>query len=284
MNIFYFVKEAFRGFFHAKVMTAVSCVIIGLTLFFLGTAVVAYVNIRNIFKNFSERIAAVVYIKDDFSKDSLELLNIYQQIKKLPEVKNINIVNKQAAWERFKSTNDSMLLSAVDENPFPVSIEISFYEKYLKESQLQNFYNNVKNINGIEDVVLSNQEIKKLNKYKNLFFSGALFFCIILVIASNVMIGNTIKLTIYARRELIRNMHYVGATKTYIKLPFIFEGILQGIIGGLLGGILLISLKASVSVFFPITGSWFHIIFLSTLIGAIFGWLGSLFAVRKFLI
>ena len=106
----------------------------------------------------------------------------------------------------------------------------------------------------------------------------------IVLVGLYFMIANTIKLTIYARKELVHNMHFVGATNTYIKMPFIMEGILQGIIGGLFAVGLLGGLKmATVSVIHLWWGPWFSFLIIF-IVGALFGFIGSMSAVRKFLV
>jgi cell division transport system permease protein len=283
MIIFYFIKEALRGFFQAKLMTFVSVFTIGLTLFILGCAVVAFVNIRQGFKAVSARVAAVVYVKDNAASDSVKFAALVEQVKACPQVASVTIIDKKEAWNRFKEQNDSTMLQAVDENPFPVSLELTLAEKSQSVSAIEALSRELTQLDGVEDITMSRQEMKKFERYRSLFLFGTIF-CIALIIASNVMIGNTIKLTIYARRELIRNMHFVGATTAYIKAPFILEGMLQGVIGGCIGAAALLLVKASLSHFLLVWGPWYLIVLLFITIGALFGCIGSMSAVRRFLV
>jgi cell division transport system permease protein len=284
MIIFYFIKEALRGFFQAKLMTFVSVFTIGLTLFFLGCVAVAYVNIRQGFKTVSARVAVVVYVKDNVAADSARFAALVEEVKACPQVASVRVVDKKEAWERFKSQNDSAMLQAVDENPFPVSLELALAEKSQSASATEALSRELTQIDGVEDLTMSQLEMKKLERYKALFFIGTIIFCIVLIVAPNVMISNTIKLTIYARRELIRNMHFVGATTTYIKAPFILEGMLQGVIGGGIGAAALLLVKALLSHFLLVWAPWYIIVLLFITIGALFGCIGSMSAVRRFLV
>jgi cell division transport system permease protein len=103
-----------------------------------------------------------------------------------------------------------------------------------------------------------------------------------MLLVLHIMISNTIKLTIYARRELVRNMELVGATRFFINTPFILEGMVQGILGACVSGISLTLIKVSFS---HISLSWGPSFLpgLLLLTGAFFGWIGSLSAVRKFM-
>lgn len=103
MNIFYFFKEAFRGFFQAKLMTFVSVITIGLTLFFLGCVLVGYLNIKLWLKNAANRVEAVVYVDDAASADSLSLAGCVAQVKECPQIATAVVVDKKEAWNRFKA-------------------------------------------------------------------------------------------------------------------------------------------------------------------------------------
>jgi cell division transport system permease protein len=284
MILLYFIKEALRGFFQAKLMTFVSVFTIGLTLFFLGCVAIAYLNIRQGFKTVSARVAAVVYVKDNVAADSARFAALVEEVKACPQVSSVRVVDKKEAWDRFKSQNDSAMLQAVDENPFPVSLELTLAEKSQSASATGALSRELAQIDGVEDITMSQMEMKKLERYKALFFIGTIIFCIVLIVAPNVMISNTIKLTIYARRELIRNMHFVGATTTYIKAPFILEGMLQGVIGGGIGAAALLLVKVLLSHFLLVWAPWYLIVLLFITIGALFGCIGSMSAVRRFLV
>jgi cell division transport system permease protein len=284
INPLYFVKEAFLGFYRAKLMTFVSVATIGLTLFFLGCMAIGYMNVRQGLSAVGKRVAVVVYVKDDVSSDSGKLASVVEQVRACRQVASARTVDKKEAWARFKEQNDSAMLQSVDDNPFPVSIELTIAEKSQSATALEALSKQLTAIPGVEDVRMSRQELQQLQRYRMLFLAGSIIFCIVLVVAPNVMISNTIKLTIYARRELIRNMHFVGATPAYIKAPFILEGMLQGVCGGGLGAAGLLLVKASLSHFYLLWGPWYLLCAVFISVGALFGCIGSMSAVRKFLV
>jgi cell division transport system permease protein len=283
MNIFYFMKEAFRGFFQAKLMTFVSVITIGLTLFFLGCVFVGYLNIKLWLKNAANRVEAVVYIDDATSSDSLSLANCVEKVKECPQVATAVIVDKKTAWNRFKELYGTAMLEAVDENPFPVSIELTLRGRSQSSDAATALQKELELIKGVDDVQLSQQWVAILQKFRNYFLVATICIALILLVALHFMISNTIKLTIYGRKELVRNMHFVGAAAWYIKMPFILEGLLQGIVGGALGVLALYVVKISLQ-HFPIYWGHWWLFFLLFPIGALFGCVGSMSAVRKFLV
>jgi cell division transport system permease protein len=283
MNIFYFLKEALRGFFQAKLMTFVSVITIGLTLFFLGCVLVGYLNIKLWLANAASRVEAVAYVDDAMSSDSLSLAACVAQVKARPQVAMAVVVDKKEAWNRFKDLYGGAMLDAVDENPFPASIELTLRSRSQSPADAGALQKELELIKGIEDVQLSQQWVSLLQKFRNYFLAATICIAFILIIALNFMIANTIKLTIYGRKELVRNMHFVGATEWYIKMPFVFEGILQGLIGGALGVFALYIVKVSLGHFPVYWGHWWLFLLLFP-IGALFGCIGSISAVRKFLV
>ncbi len=284
MHLFYFIKEAFRGFYQAKLMTFVSVATIGLTLFFLGCMAVGYINVRQGLRSAAGRVAAVVYVKDGAAADTAKLAALVARVRACPQVASARVVDKQEAWQRFKTQNDSAMLQAVDENPFPVSIELVLAETSRSAASLETLSRELTAIDGVEDFRMSTSELQQLERYTTLFLIGTIIFFIVLVVAPNVMIANTIKLTIYARRELIRNMHFVGATPAYIKAPFILEGMLQGVFGGCFGAAALLLVKLALAHFLLSWGPWYLIVSLFVATGALFGCIGSMSAVRRFLV
>ena len=282
MNLFYFLKEALRGFFQAKLMTFVSVITIGLTLFFLGCVFVGYLNIKLWLKNAANRVEAVVYVDDATSGDSLSFAECVAKVKACPQVATAVVVDKKEAWSRFKELYGTAMLEAVDENPFPASIELTIRQSSQSSGAAAALQKELELIKGIDDIQLSQQWVALLQKFRNYFLIATVCVALVLLVALHFMIANTIKLTIYGRKELVRNMHFVGATAWYIKMPFIFEGMLQGIIGGALGVSALYIVKVSLQHLPVYWGHWW-LFFLLFPIGALFGCIGSMSAVRKFL-
>jgi cell division transport system permease protein len=284
MNLFYFIKEAFRGFYQAKLMTFVSVMTIGFALFFLGCMAVGIGNIRLWLKNASARVEAVVYVKDRTAADTAAFEDLVAKVRACDQVTNVTVVGKKEAWERFKELYGAAMLEAVDNNPFPVSLELALSEKSQSANSTESLRRELEQIDGIEDIQLSQQWVSQLERFRAYFLIGTAVFACILVFALHFMISNTIKLTIYARRELVQNMHFVGATNAYIKAPFILEGMLQGIVGGTIGAVAILLVKASLSHVPVVWGPWYWFVVSFLMIGALFGCIGSMSAVRRFLV
>jgi cell division transport system permease protein len=281
-RLIYFVKEALRGFFQAKLMTFVSIVTIAVTLFVLGLLAVAYLNVRVWLRLASARPGVVVFLADSVSADTAKAKGMMTRLAAMPQVASAGYVDKDSAWRRFEQLYGSQMLEAVDDNPLPASAEISLAAPYQSADAIDKFKQELAGIGGVEGVQYSREWVEALKKFRTWFYRGTIPLALFLALVLHFMIANTIKLTIYARRDLISNMRLVGATDSYIKTPFVLEGMLQGMIGGFFG-VAALSIVRAASHSFPIVwGSW-HLFFAIFLIGVFFGWIGSRSAVRKFL-
>ncbi len=282
-TLFYFIKETFRGFLQAKLMTFVSIVTIAITLFFLGCVGLCVLNIRLWLEEASKQASVVVYLEDAVYNDSSQCADIVHNITRLPSVDSVFLIDKNEAWDRFKKLYGARMLDAVDDNPLPASIEIMLSKEYVYGDATNAFKNELEQFSGIEGVQYSQEWRNVLRRFNRIFTWGAVIIIPFLLLALHFMIANTVKLTIYARKDLIINMHYVGATEFYIKTPFVLEGVLQGVIGGFFAITGLALLKLFLYHFLLDWGdNYLYLIIFS--VGVIFGWIGSMSAVRRFLV
>jgi cell division transport system permease protein len=281
-RIFYFVKEALRGFYRAKLMTFVSIITIAVALFALGVAGVGYMSVRYWLAAVLDQPGLIVYIDDAVYEDSSARERLTARIADFPQVQSLSLIGKDSAWTRFRGLYGQEMLEAVDENPFPASLEIALAGAYQSPEAVAELKTDIGNLDGVEGVYYSREWIRILKKMRTWFGLGTMLVVPFLVLALHFMIANTIKLTIYARRDLVTNMRFVGATDFYIKMPFVLEGMLQGMVGGVLGVSALAVLRLLFSDSVLHWGPWYLFLVIFS-VGVMFGWIGSMSAVRKFL-
>ncbi len=190
--------------------------------------------------------------------------------------------SKDSAWSRFEAMYGAEMLEAVDENPFAASLDITLYEGNQSPEAISALQSSISALSGVEAVRYSREWLDYIKRLRDRFYVISITAGIVILLALHAIISNTIKLTIYARRDLVRNMHYVGATDLFIKMPFLLEGMLQGLIGGLLCVGVMLAARVLLS---NISINWyFSYLPFVVVIGVFFGWLGSRLAVSKFLV
>lgn len=281
-KLVYFFTEAVRGFYQAKLMTFVSILTITATLFLISGVFIALMNINDVLNRSESQADVVVYFTEIVSRDTAAQNKVYEKIRKMPEVAGAALVSKDSAWNRFRTQYGDEMLEAVDENPFPASVELVLGEDYRSSERVSELQRNVSALDEVESVEYSQKWLDYIKSLRNQFYWVSAAVGLVVFLALHSIVSNTIKLTIYARSDLVRNMHYVGATDLFIKMPFLLEGMLQGLIGGLLCIVALFFARISLTQF---SLNWcFSYLPFIVIIGVLFGWFGSQSAVRKFLV
>lgn len=281
-TLIYFVKETFRGLFAAKLMTFLAIVTIGASLFFMSIIGLGIYNINGLLKQTGKQPDIAVFLRDDFSRDTNNVELLEKNIRSMNQVRLVSYIDKDSAMSKFSSVYGNEMLDAVTGNPLPASLEIHVAEKYRTVNHIRELQLKIEKLDGVESVRYSREWIDLVEKFRVYFLIGAALLVAVMFLVLHIMISNTIKLTIYARQELVRNMHLVGATAFFINTPFILEGVMQGVFGALVSVAVFTVLKFTFNNI-PILWGPSYLPWLIILTGAFFGWLGSLSAVRKFL-
>lgn len=282
----YFLKEAVRGFYQAKLMTFVAILSIAASLFFMSCTVIAFLNVERLLSKSTDQADMAAYLYDATLNDSVAVDDLIGRVRELTSVRRVEYIDKESAWKRFAELYGSEMLESVDDNPLPAHLEIYFREDRRSQEDAQRLADVVGSYDEIESVRYSREWIDLVEKFRILFAVVATVIAVVIIFILYFMISNTIKLTIYARKELVTHMQVVGATAFFIEMPFILEGLLQGFIGGILSVLAMGVLRLLVLLFFSFDIYWgphwlpgFFIF-----IGVLFGWLGSAGAVRKFIV
>jgi cell division transport system permease protein len=288
-KILYFIIEAFRGFYQAKLMTFVSIMTITATLLLICGVFIGLMNIDEVLSRTGEQADIVAYLAESAAADKSLQAALADTIKKIPGIREVGIVTKDSARVRFEMMYGTEMFDAVDENPLPASLEIFLHEGSQSAEAAAELQEKISSLSGIESINYSSDWLDRIKRLRDLFYVVSIAAGLVILLALHAIISNTIKLTIYARRDLVRNMHYVGATDLFIKMPFLLEGMLQGFIGGLLCVCVMAASRFFLSNFIlsniSIDFNWyFSYLPFIVVIGVLFGWLGSRLAVRKFLV
>jgi cell division transport system permease protein len=286
-TLFFFFKEAVRGFYQAKLMTFVSIVSIATSLLFITVIAVALLNVNLLLRRGTDQADVAAYIRDDMVHDSNVTAELLRRVRLEPTVRTVVFIDKDSAWKRFSGLYGTDLLEAVDGNPLPASLEIYLNDNARSPAQALKITDLLGRYPEIESVRYSREWIEWVERLRFGFWVAVIVLIVIMNFILYFMISNTIKLTIYARKEIISHMQVVGATASFVKMPFIIEGMLQGFIGGVLcitaGGCLRLLFNSQIAWGMQNVPGWSLPLFI-LFMGVLYGWMGSAGAVRKFLV
>lgn len=211
---------------------------ISLVLFFIGMAGLLVLNARSVSNYFKENITVSVVLSVEASEDDASQLS--EQISGYPFYKDSRIISKEEGVEQMKQMLGEDFLDVFEVNPIPVSLELQVAADYISTDSLARVEYVLSQYPVVEDVVYQQSMVELLNS--NLERIGYVIgsFTLLLMFVSTVLINNTVRLNIYAKRFVIHTMRLVGATKFFISRPFLGQAFFQGLIAGLIANVYLL--------------------------------------------
>jgi cell division transport system permease protein len=262
---------------------------LSLVLFMLGALGLLVINARQLSTHFKENIGFQIYLKDTAS--SAQIDRLIQEISNSKYSKNVTLINKEQAAEKLKADLGEDFVSFLGSNPLLNCLEVKLVANYANTDTLIKVEKNIlqNHQSYIKEIVYQKDMINSLNKNTNAIAFFILIFSGALLVVALALINNTIRLSIYSQRFLIRTMYLVGATRAFISRPFIYKGIRQGIIAGiaagtLLGGFLVLSARFIPDLMQNQDENILLLLFLSLIVvGVIISALSALLAVLRYL-
>lgn len=287
----YLIVESLVGLRKNLLMTLAAVSTVAICLMVSAVFLLLAANLGYISYILESEIELIAYLVDDFDRDTWRD-TLVAKINQTQGVDEVLFVTREDALDSLKDQfgEDEHLLEAVEEeNPLRDSIRISLSDL----DQVDSVVESVKSLVSVAEVRYEREMVQRLLSFTEALRLGGLGVVTLLAGATFLVVSNTIRLTVYARREEIEIMKLVGATPAFIRLPFILEGMLIGLLGaGLAVGItwygytaLLEWMGASLP-FVPLLSSRplldsLALIILST--GVVLGFISSAFSLRRFL-
>ena len=230
-NVFsYLIKEGFKSTFKQKKMTSASIIIMCATMFIFGLFFVIGENVNSVITQLESQQGIQIFIDEDATNEEIESLG--NQIRNINGVNRVTFVSKEDALNSMKTTlgDESLFEGWDDENPFPASYFVTLTDLSLNE-QVQS---EVLALDNVDEIASENTTINRLRGLANGVQITTIVILVLLIIISIFIIAYTIKLTVHARRREISIMKYVGATNSFIRGPFIVEGVIIGVISAII--------------------------------------------------
>ena len=216
---------------------------ISLVLLMLGSMGFIYINTNRLTNYIKENVGVSLILEDNIKK--VDRFQLQKNLDASPWVKSSRFVSKDEAAKILESDLGEDFISFLGFNPLSASIEVFLNAEYASE---QNFIALEKEIEGneiIKEIIIQKDLIDSINSNVRKLSLILVSFCVLLLIVAIALINNTIRLTVYSKRFIIRTMKLVGATNSFVRKPFLRSGLIQGVFSGLIGVILLISVLFS---------------------------------------
>lgn len=278
----YSIVEGLKGLRRARFSTSVSIFTIFISLVIIAIFLIFIFNVNWIIKQIQTRMELEVFIDNSYTQEQIDELQL--QIKGIAGVEEIRYISKTEAAEIFRQQFGKDVFEILEENPLPASFQIRLNPEYRSARNAELVFNKILELEGIDEILYREDLLTILEKYMHFFVIIATIVGGLLALSSIILVSNTIKLVIYSRKKIIEIMKLVGATGSFIRRPFLVEGIVQGSCGGLVAALFFYGLFRIVDIEIP--GFILiddRIYALLIMLGLLFGLIGSLIAVRKFL-
>lgn len=229
----YLTKEGFRNVWTNRMMSIASICVLMSCLVLIGSAALVFLNIDSLLSKIEEENVVMVFLKDDATEDAVTKME--SDIKAIGNISDVEFVPKEVAWEQQLQTMESAQAKFFTE----ISSDIPLPDAYkVTVKNLDMFDATIKSLEGLDnvDTIRQNQDLaQKLVAIRQGVSVISVVIVAVLFAISLFIISNTIRLTVYSRRLEISIMKSVGATNSFVRFPFVIEGMILGIISGVVG-------------------------------------------------
>ena len=283
----YLAKEGLKNVWSNRIMSIASVCVLVSCLVLTGAAALFSINVAQVVESVGDSNETTVYIKSDVSQ--LEAVYIGKDIEKVSNVDSATFYSKDEAFKKYKEELGEELFNKIeDRNPLPdafivVMDDLSLYDETVA---------NILKIDGVDSINDHRELAKKLTDISNLVNIICVGVVAALMIISIFIIANTIRATMYSRRFEISIMKSVGATNSFVRMPFLVEGMVIGFISAAVstGGIALLYeavMSAITSMipftYIPLSNVILYVAVAFAVAGVVIGFFGSFISIRKYL-
>jgi len=288
MYITYSIKTAFKSLIDEKWINLLCVLTVASSLIIIILMGLFLFNIERLADKLHERYGMVVFLDERLTEN--EIRSLLSTLQSREEVSSVRYISKESAMKELKEHLKEMsyIFDGLDVNPLTPAVELNIKKKYINAKNIKDLSNDLQKINGIDEIYSAEKIAESINYFYRSLTNLGLIIMITLTSGVIFVIYSTVKILFYRRKEEIEIIKLLGATKSFIRMPFLIEGSIIGFTGGL------ISIIVSFLFYFAITyrlGSVFpfvetlifptEAIFVFLIIGALLGIIGAFIAVGR---
>ncbi|MBE6155764.1 MAG: ABC transporter permease [Firmicutes bacterium] len=285
------IRDAFKSISRNFSLAMASILCVTITLIIVSVSIIIAANINNATKNIEEEMNIVIYLNKKATAEDAD--NLKKEIENVKGVREIKFISKEEQKKNMAEYNDAFetILNYLDVNPL-----LDSYVIYVEDvTEISDIAEEVKSLPNVETIKYGEGMVEEVVSAFDIIEKVTIGIVIALILVTVFLISNTIKLTIYSRKNEIEIMRLVGASNNTIKMPFVFEGLVLGVIGAIIP--ICITIYGYVILYNTMHGYFFsemlklvdpyNFVFMVSavlvIIGALVGMYGSVKSVRKYL-
>lgn len=288
MSMSYSFRLAAQSMLHDKWINFLSVLTIAVGLLFTAITLLTVFNISLATKDLPEKFAIMLYLKEDLPRQDIETL--LETAREDPSVEKVKHITKEEAWKELKASlkNTDYVLEGLGENPLPDTVEIKLKSETINPETVKKLTASLKAIKGVSEIEYGEKFLTSIYSLSMGIKTIGAILIIIMSAGTLFVCYSTVKILFYRKNREIETYKLLGASKGFIRAPFIIEGAVIGLSGGVLSliGILilyyLVLLKVSLA--FPIFKSFIFPLNMSFALpaaGLLLGITGAVFAIGR---
>jgi cell division transport system permease protein len=223
----YLISEGLKNVWRHKMTTFTAVFSLFLALYFVGLLATAGENTKSILQYLRSKYKIEVFFKQNVDLKSAK--KVSDLILEVKGVRSSTVINKDDAVRIFKDQFGEDILGILGYNPLPISAVVNLKRNSEEMLKIAPVVSEIKKMKGVQEVRYQGHLIKKIERTYARFMQLSPGVAILFITVAVLVIYNTVKLSIFSRKELIDSLKLIGATKLFIQMPFIFEGLIDGI-------------------------------------------------------
>lgn len=233
-NLIYYIVRALRNMRQSPFLCAAAISTVMVALVILAFFALVVLNVEQLTRNWGREIQVTAYLEQALPE--ADILRKEQSIRALPEVSGVEFTSSQQAFENFRRRlgDDADILQGMSKDFLPASLTISLKSAFRNRAGVDKVISRLRQDRHFAELRYAQDWLEKFEAFLALLHAAGLVLGGFLLFAALFIVSNTIRLTLFARRDELEVMALVGATPGFIKTPFLVEGALQGAIGGAL--------------------------------------------------
>tara|TARA_B100001250_G_C19814908_1_gene797811 strand:+ start:4341 stop:5216 length:876 start_codon:yes stop_codon:yes gene_type:complete len=223
-KILYLTLEGIRNVWRHKVTSFIAVISMSISIYVVSLLFIAGFNSQKILQYFRGKYKIEVFFNQTISNQ--EAVGLIHKIKKIKGIRTASIIEKEDALRIFKDQFNEDIKKILGYNPLPVSAVINLSRTKTEPIKIEKIIKEIKEVGSIEKVLYQGSLIRKIEKNYKKIIDKLPYVGMAIILTSILIIFNTIRLSLYSRKELINNLKLIGATKLFIITPFIIEGLM----------------------------------------------------------
>ena len=236
------LRRAVDGSGEYRLLAVITVSVVATMLVIIGSFLWVTTQLSGMLDHWGKDVQISCYLADDVSYD--RVFELKEQLQTRPEVAAVTFVSKDEAAERFASSMDGLdrILSDLDSNPLPSSLELRLHPEFQDPEQVARIAESLR-APEFQDMDWSQEWVERFHQFVTLLRLSALLLGLLLSLGAAFVVGNTLRLSIWSRRDELALIALVGGTRSFARRPFLVEGLLQGLMGSVLAVALLLILE-----------------------------------------